>query len=272
MAYLNLSDQYNNTYIENIITFQKRAYHYYNEDEWFVDFYPSIGVKEGESVPFLFIGQAVGGWSTGFMTKKNLDRTSKISESKALSNRYCYEKDHSPLDWVNVSWTKSLLNGHMSDPVMKKHYEYLTQNFYIAQKSFFWNVAFKVVSDFHGYSRDDWDWAKKMVWSNLYKIAPDSNNPNYAQMQMQQPLASELIKMELDEMAPRYCVVLTNIDWWLPFSYHLNTEKINYNKIHFSEIKAVEKYKDTLILVTTRPRIGNGEIHAQQILSFIQQH
>ena len=60
--YNKLSNDYDSLYIQNIIDFQKRKLEINNEDDYFVDFYPSLGIKANEKTDFLVYGQAVNGW------------------------------------------------------------------------------------------------------------------------------------------------------------------------------------------------------------------
>jgi hypothetical protein len=268
MIYNQFSTKYNQTYLQNLLEFQCRASQFYCEGEYFVDFYPSFGTKPGGDTDFLVYGQAVGGWGTGIGSHTPLEHD-KLEKSITFSNSYCGAKGHCPLDWVNVQWTKTLYTGHMSDPILRAHYEIRDPNYW-AHRSFFWNTTFKTISDYYSYDREDWDWTKQMVWSNLYKIAPEESNPNQVQMLMQQPLAYELVKLEIEELQPKYCIVLTNREWWLPFGYYLNTKPIEYDKSLFGEIVSLEQYQSTIIIVTSRPRWGTGEVHAKHICDLLK--
>jgi hypothetical protein len=108
-----------------------------------------------------------------------------------------------------------------------------------------------------------------MVWSNLYKVAPDGSNPNEIEKKMQEETSIKLLKKELDELKPKYCIVLTNKSWWLPFQEKLGFKNLSI-PANLSEIEIINKYNNTLILVTTRSRVGAGEIHVKQILELVK--
>ena len=114
---------------------------------------------------------------------------------------------------------------------------------------------------------------KEMVWSNLYKIAPEEGNPNEKEQEYQLQKSIELVKLELNELKPKYCIVLTNKKWWDPFGEkiipHYNS-KIKLPKGDFSKIEYYGTYKNTQIVVTKRPPFGNSDEYVQQIKDLIK--
>src|SRR5690606_25741063 len=122
---------------------------------------------------------------------------------------------HTPLDLVNVTWTKSLWKEHRENAMKAKFYGEADYFYY---RSFFWNLAYRLISDYYGFERDsNWEWSTKMVWSNLYKIAPDGANPDEEEKKFQNEYSIKLFQKELDELKPKYCIIPTNEKWWLPF-------------------------------------------------------
>lgn len=262
--YNKLSDQYNTLYLENITQFQKKLLEQNQNDKYFVDFYPSFGIKENESTDFLIYGQAVNGWGSGFNLFDTVN-SENVKDSIRSSNSFLLEKDHNPLDWVNAQWSDSVYNGDCQDDVSRNFYS----GKYRAYRSFFWNVSYKLICDFYAMERSSWDWSKKMVWSNLYKIAPEDANPNWNERNLQQPFSSELIRMEIDELNPKYCIVLTNESWWTPFQKALDSKILQQIDLP-TEIVCYEQYKQTQIIVTKRPARGNSDKFVQQILELIK--
>jgi hypothetical protein len=265
--YNQLSKSYNKLFVENIIEFQ-RAYKDsgYNESD-FVTFYPSLGIKEGEPCDFLIIGQAVNGWSSCFNTHQKYEHKILLDDASKASNSYYEALNYSPLDWVNVYWTKNLFKQHIEDSG-KKHF--FSEGTYYCYRSFFWNAAFKLICDYYdGLNRDSWEWSKRMVWSNLYKIAPYDNNPRGIEIDFQKEISIQLIQKEIEELKPKYCIVLTNGDWWVPFREKLKTQRISVSE-NFDKIVFHEKYHETEVFVTTRPPIGNAEEHVRQLLELIK--
>lgn len=79
----------------------------------------------------------------------------------------------------------------------------------------------------------------------------------------------ELVRKELEELKPKICIVLTNLEWWLPFQEGLKSTKINIEQLE-ENIVSVEKYNGTNIIVTKRPRIGNSNKFVEKILKTIK--
>ena len=105
-----------------------------------------------------------------------------------------------------------------------------------------------------------------MVWSNLYKIAPLRGNPDSYIKSLQQEFAIELVRKEIEELKPKYCIVLTNEEWWEPFRNGLNSNILHrYN----SRVITIEQINNTKIIVTTRPFRGSSNAHVEEILNSI---
>jgi hypothetical protein len=262
--YNKLSENYDSLYLENLIHFQKEMLKVSSGTQGYVHFYPSFGIKNTEHADFIVYGQAVNGWSSEFCLtdQMNIDR---VLEGIWGSNKYLKSKNHTPLDWVNVQWSNSIYNMNCEDAETKNYYD----GKYLSHRSFFWNVTYKLICDYYEIKRNGYEWSKKLVWSNLYKIAPESSNPDNHCKVVQQVHSVNLVKKEIEEISPKYCIVLTNLDWWLPFRNGLNTKIIGFPD-SLDEIVSFEKYLDTKIIVTNRPYTGNSEKFVEQILTLIK--
>ncbi|MBX9735233.1 MAG: hypothetical protein K2X37_14350 [Chitinophagaceae bacterium] len=264
--YNKMSSEYDSLFVENMLQFQNSLQENWNSNGWFTNFYPSLGVRQKEPCDLLFYGQALNGWASGFDVYDAVSET-QIKESITASNRYFAKLGHSPLDWVNVRWSNDTYDQIVADPTAKKFYDNKTD--YRTFRSFFWKAVYKLTSDYYGYNRSSWDWSKKIAWSNLYKIAPDGENPNSFLKVSQLDIAAQLIALEIEELQPKYCIVLTNYSWWAPFKSLLQTRDIEYDQ-SLTNIVAFEEFKGTKIIVTTRPRFGNAETHVNHLLALIK--
>jgi len=262
--YNKLSEEYDKLYLDNIIRFQEQMIIANKKERHYVDFYPSFGVKKPDKVEFLIYGQAVNGWDSGFNLHDEIDND-KLKQSINASNCYPASTNFNPIDWVNLLWSDSIYNKYCTDQHLKEFYNLS----YRTNRSFFWNVTYKLICDYYGISRDSFGWSGNLVWSNLYKIAPDGANPDEQEKRLQLPLATDLVKWELQEINPKYCILLTNLEWWKPFRKNIGTEIIGYDK-PLDEVESVERYRGTMIIVMNRPRVGNSEKFAGQILRIIQ--
>lgn len=266
--YSKLSEEYNKLFAENILQFQKNGIGTLQAEAKYTSFYPSFGIKEGEKCKFLIYGQAADTWGKTFTIETNQSEIiNDIDKCINYSNEYYEAKDHSPLDWVNVFWSNRTYADYAQLKEEKPFYEEMK---YRTSRSFFWRVTYKLISDYYNFDRESWEWSKKLIWSNLYKIAPTNDNPNDIECSNQEKCAIQLVKKEIEEINPEYCIILTNGDWWLPFQNELRPEKIASENLP-SKIVYFEKYNNTKIIVTTRPFWGGGEKHVEQILQLIRE-
>jgi hypothetical protein len=256
--YNRLSSSYNTKMLELLIHFQnngqlKQSY----GDKKYCLFYPSFGVLNNKPIDFLIYGQAVNGWANDFSfgDKLDLDFVAKAIEFSNTIN----EGELSPLDWVNINWTNS---------TKLKAKEQSRIAGYQVFRSFFWNVCYKLVSDYYKLDREKGCWCKHMVWSNLMKIAPkDSGNPNDEEYYAQLKPCMELFKKELDELKPRFAILLANYSWAEEFVKALKCKSIVQDAD--AKIQFIGQYNETQVIVTKRPFRGNSEDWVKELLGVI---
>lgn len=259
-----LSPDYNELFIKNIEEFKKQA----DKNRRYAVFYPSFGIPKDDKPEFLIYGQAVKGWGSVFNSSVELNKAQLLKEAIEYSNDYYQEKNHSPLDWVNVYWGKNSYRRFVTTQAEKEFYPPMS---YSTFRSFFWNVSYKLICRYYGLDENGLDWSKKLVWSNLYKIAPaERKNPNDEECSWQEKISLELARKEIEEIKPKFCIVLTNDAWWQPFRISLKTEVSPLQNQKKGIVESVEKYKDTKIIVTTRPFKGSSDNHVKQILELIK--
>ncbi|HPF00816.1 MAG TPA: hypothetical protein PKY63_09135 [Bacteroidales bacterium] len=240
-----------------------------NANTKYYAFYPSFGVKKNQPLDFLVYGQAVNGWhdDSAFLVSDKKSTIGVCKKSKEYSNSYFPYDNHGPLDWVNVQWCKSEYDKFLRQSKAEAEFKRYYIDKYRAYSSFFWNVVYKTVSDKMNYSRETRSWADSVVWSNLYKISPHKGNPNGKERGLQIKYAIQLVKMELDELKPNYCLVLTNLKWWDPFAKELRLEICSQKET--KRIQQVAYYGNTKIIVTKRPFLGDSEAYSREILNSI---
>jgi hypothetical protein len=275
-VYNKLSDNYNERFFNTVKEFLYKA----PDNRNYTCFYPSFGIKSGEKTDFLIYGQAVKGWTPNINSahKNMLDKVKLLNEAINFSNNYL--EDTTPLEWVNIHWCKSIYNQRIKTEEDLRFYNgtIITNEGEIIEpkpicfdmyKSFFWNVTYKLVNKYYNEKNylSDNNWTRKMIWSNLYKIAPSERaNPNDEECKMQEAGCVDLVKKELEEIKPKFCIVLTNDTWWEPFRKELKTTKRQINKI----IESVETFNETKIIVTDRPFMGNNNKYVEEILNIIK--
>lgn len=267
--YKHFSEEYNSSFFENIKIFNKAAE---KGAEDYCAFYPSFG-SEGK-VEFIIYGQAVKGWEPKFKPTEQIEESSFLKKSIEYSNSFYTDeggKSHSPLDWVNLRWSPGIYKQLSGKE--KKYYSDPAWGDYFAFRSFFWNVTYKLIVKYYDLDENCHDWAEKIVWSNLYKIAPaERQNPSEKECTWQQEKSIELVKKEIEEIRPRYCIVLTNDDWWQPFREKLHT-KVLLGAKSYEYVQSYEEYQGSTakIIVTKRPFAGgNSTVCANEVYEIIK--
>ena len=269
-----LSKEYDELFMANISQFNNAAT---KRDKEYCAFYPSFG-SEGKKFEFIIYGQAIKGWKPRFKTTDQIKDKDFLKESIEHSNSFYSDgkKDnHSPLDWVNFRWSRGAYKELCNTG--NTYYDDQDWGDYFAFRSFFWNVTYKLIARYYGLDENGHDWTKKIVWSNLYKIAPaERQNPSEEECVWQREKSVELVKKEIAEIRPKYCIVLTNDDWWSSFrrnSEKLQTKKIKGIKKSYEYVQSYEQYpgSDTRIVVTKRPFTGGkSNICVNEILETIK--
>lgn len=149
----------------------------------------------------MVVGRAVNDWG-------NIFQLEDIQSDSLLEELFPGSPGHDcPLEWVESSWGSS--EG------------------YNTKRSAFWRVANKI-SQSVNQLEDNELWASKIVWSNLYKVAPSGGgNPNDSLCDLQFNACNDLLKIEVEEFRPKYIVFLTGQDWFNGFL----SENISLNSI-----------------------------------------
>lgn len=120
-VYNQFSEEHNKVFLQNILQFQENLVKDEYSDSYYTNFYPSFGIKPNEKCDFLILGQAAGGWESGFSTGYVINQD-LITSSVRCSNKFLSERDHSPLDWVNAIWSKDIYNKYCQDDLSKNFY------------------------------------------------------------------------------------------------------------------------------------------------------
>lgn len=139
----------------------------------------------------MIVGRAVNDWSSEF-------RLNDVQINELLHELFLNSPEHNcPLQWVESSW------GSVKE--------------YNAKKSAFWRVVKNLSLNINQLESDS-SWVSKIVWSNLYKIAPSGGgNPSDSLCDAQFEACNELLKAEIIEFKPKYIVFLTGEDWFNGF-------------------------------------------------------
>lgn len=256
-----LSPVYDARYQQHLLAFQQRLRDTFGQQHWYTDFYPSIGVPADKPVDLLVYGQAVGGWLPELDYSKHIPE-GRVHESRDYSNDTA--NPHTPLDWVNFMWSRNV----PQEVAARREAHIARYGDYTPSRSFFWQVTTYFMQEKFQLKKPYWAWAERTVWSNLYKIAPQKGkwhpNPSDEDCVLQRPECVRLVELELRELKPTYCLVITNDEWWAHFRTGLGTKELERPKD--GPVQSVEEIGSTRIVVCTRPYVGNYKAHVQRIL------
>lgn len=122
----------------------------------------------------MWIGQAVNGGPrigapSHFVSSQNVDEVvKKIMEDSDSTSR-------DSLRWVTEQWGQ--------------------KNCYNTKKSAFWRTAKRTLLRA---GEIDELWSSRLIWSNLYKIAPDGGNPGGKLQKVQRPFCRDILVQEIN--------------------------------------------------------------------------
>lgn len=170
---------------------------------------------------FMVVGRAVNGWSKEceWIHGEYSDSSPREKVTEA------YEKSLiDPLQWVYNSWGE---NG--VDENGKKKYN--------TAKSPFWQLTKNVLMNLT--PEDNWhedSWALKIIWSNLYKVAPSSGgNPNNTLCSHQLDFCKRILRYEIEVNKPQYILFVTGENWFKDFFECITYSNEYRPKIYVSE-------------------------------------
>jgi hypothetical protein len=147
----------------------------------------------------MWVGRALNGWSEGPSPSEVTDPHCASAFAEAIKS-HSVQGDSEPciLHWVIDRWGKN--DGD-----------------YNSARSAFWRVAKRTLLDDD--ERDD-IWSSRLVWSNLYKIAPSlGGNPSGRLAAIEFPFCRDLLLSEIAEFRPKRIVFATG-EWAMPFIDH----------------------------------------------------
>jgi hypothetical protein len=156
-------------------------------------FWPKVGRKyDGD---LLLVGRAVNGW----IDRWDLDESGGSRQIAATARGTAEDGVNGcPMGWVLDRWKRG-------------------DEEYDTSRSQFWVTAREVTVA--GYPERQTDWPSHLAWSNLAKVSRwTKGNPSWRLRQAQLPAATELLALEVEELAPRRVLVLAGREWFEPYA------------------------------------------------------
>jgi hypothetical protein len=158
-------------------------------------FFPMRGsAATGE---LMVVGRAVRGWQKdSWSAKEMLDPGRREEIIREVFDRSS-GKDGCSMRWVNEAWGRHVKNEYNS------------------LRSAFWRVICKVSKQIVGIGDD---WPSKLIWSDLYKVAPhEGGNPWKSLCDAQLEDCKRHLAEEMDFWKPKRVLFLTGPNWLCPF-------------------------------------------------------
>lgn len=225
---------------------------------------PASGFGEAELTAFMslrglaydgalmVVGRAVNGWLDGISSRKLADATLRHSHANALyasSSRTAT----CPMGWVDEQWS----GGEA----------------YNTGRSAFWRVCRRVLERVElAPASAGFAWSSRLVWSNLYKLAPArGGNPAERLKKAQFEGCLKLLRLEIDQYKPRRILFLTGLDWAHPFLTGMNLENRSSHVLASSGlVEAVGTLHSTnshaACVVAKHPMGKNEELWVREVL------
>ena len=86
---------------------------------------------------------------------------------------------------------------------------------------------------------------------------------------LQRQYAVELVRRELDELQPKFCLIITSDPWWAPFRRGLGTLESSED-LDGQVVQSIERYSGTKVIVVHRPFVGNSKRYSEVIVSHLR--
>ena len=145
-------------------------------------FYPMNGHEYEYDKELMVVGRAVNGWPVKWRPEEIYNKLEDILKNIYLTS-VC------PMSWVVSRWGETKV--------------------YNTKKSVFWKVIKKTLEDLK-IMESKRNWSSYIVWTNLYKIAPnDGGNPSKVLMKIQRDICNDLLEQEINHFQPKRILFIT---------------------------------------------------------------
>ena len=173
-----------------------------------IGFMAMKGCRYADAKALMVVGRSVNGWDVVGILPGSLASNTAVehySQKVLASVKRANGDGKCPMRWVTDHWgTKE-----------KKKYN--------TRRSAFWRVIWHVVGQLKIADIKKDSWPSHLVWTNLYKIAPeDGGNASATLARTQRPGCIELFQRELETYKPSRLLLLTGDDWASRFLHSLN--------------------------------------------------
>lgn len=239
-------------------------------------------LNTGEENPFrlMLVGRAVNDWAEypgRDATKEAFVEASIINLENKPDALVCGGKDR--FEWIDTTGDTS---KNRPRPGIDPNPEGIAENPYYLTRSPLWNYTKEIWDLLSGKTEGDnsqdysWDkrWFEKIVWTNLYKIAPQGGgNPGKRMRKAQAAVCKKLLAAEIQKFQPTHILMMTDLDWFEPFADIFSD--VNRNifrnlagaKQNCEYVKAIARYGDCKVIVACRPEIRPKKAYTDEVVS-----
>lgn len=234
----------------------------------------------GKDFRLMLVDRAVNGWDEYRGTGTNAkERFATSSIQNLLNNPAALTHGKDRFEWIAVDAEHNIARNCVRGGIDK---EPCAVGDYCLSRPFW------------GYSKEIWDalygaatswqerWYQKIVWTNLYKIAPrKGGNPSEAWQKMQREVCVELLHAEIEFFNPTHILFMTGTDWFQPFRgiFQNVTERgVNHpsgkdTNTVYAELFAAYKAQNgtrSKVVVACRPEMRDKQTYVAQVSKFLR--
>ena len=190
----------------------------------------------------MVVGRAVNGWDVNIDNQNSSNKGDLLEVVDATLRN---ENWMGNLKWVTNRWG-------------------VNDGKYNTKKSAFWRVVNELSDNFSDKTDNDL-YFDSIVWSNLYKVAPeDGGNPSSKLRNVIFENCLNILREEIVFFKPKYVIFLTGYEYWADrFIKGLGVESIGIPEMRF--VKYAGIYNNVRIIVAQHPMRKPEELHVNEI-------
>lgn len=221
---------------------------------------------------FMLIGRAINGWDEARVYDDGLSKSEFVSSS--MKNLFNDASTHLPnredrFDWISEIAEEGIAPTNQYRTGIDFSEELIVEEPYYLSMPL-WNYSMEVWCKLTGNPVNTaWTnkWYEKIVWSNLYKVAPTmGGNPDEGLKKLQGEACRKLLKAEIEEFKPTHILFVTGYNAWFENFSNLFDENIPFerkpeynNYVEASGIWHLSDGCKVNIVVAVRPERRNKE-------------
>lgn len=204
----------------------------------------------------MVVGRATNDWRTHISWNCLGSDKSRKEYTREVVSANSDPEGKCPMAWVTELWGNT------------KHSEKY-ESTYNTKLSAFWRVIRKVTSELHTITEDESNFSSWLVWSNLYKLSPTSDNPGRKLQLLQREGCKSSFKREIDVFRPGRLLLLTGLEWAEPFLEELCIDSKDDDDLEHVELKGRLHYSEensASLVVAKHPRGKKEDIWIDQVM------